>query len=65
MVFPFPLIGQITIPEALLLEMGSTEVPLPMAVPSPEIPAVNEGQHLLLTPSQKRRYAARALTARG
>ncbi|CAO2040373.1 unnamed protein product, partial [Urochloa humidicola] len=31
------------IPEALLLEMGSTEVPLPVAVPSPEITAVNEG----------------------
>jgi len=43
MMFPFPLIGQITILEALLLEMGSAGVPLPMAVSSPEIPAVKEG----------------------
>ena len=43
MMFPLPLVRQITILEALLLEMESTEVPLPMAVPSPEIPGVNEG----------------------
>jgi len=40
----FALILQIvTVPETLLLKMGSAEVPLPVAVPSPEIPAVNGG----------------------
>jgi cytochrome c oxidase assembly protein subunit 17 len=31
------------VPETLLLKMGSAEVPLPVAVPSPEIPAMSGG----------------------
>ncbi|PVH67096.1 LOW QUALITY PROTEIN: hypothetical protein PAHAL_1G429900 [Panicum hallii] len=33
--------------------MGSTEVPLPMAVPSPEIPAVNEAPATDSKPKKK------------
>ena len=67
MMFPFPLVRQITILEALLLEMESTEVPLPMAVPSPEIPGVNEGSAPAApaTDSKPKKKICAALTPRG